>query len=411
MPAAYRSQKYKTLNILETEIATNGKTTLQDELKALRRHFHTYPELSWGEYETSRTLIEHLREMGLDVATGLAQTGFYVDIDSGNSGPTIAWRADMDALPIQDEKKVSYASKVEGISHMCGHDVHSTVAFGIVRKLIDDRDSFRGRIRVFWQPAEEQQPSGSPDMIRDGVLDGVEAVYGMHCDPHTESGKISLRPGAETAAFDAFQFEIDSGSTQHSARPHKGPDAMWVGNQLVHHLYQFAGRMTDALEPTVVSVCMFKGGNALNVIPRKVSIGGTIRTVSENKREIMRKHIQNLAQSLGLLHNVEIKTDFGLGAPAVMNNEAIYDFAVRELKSRYGDDAVIGRDQSMGAEDFSFYTVERPGLFIRVGTSSGPDTSHPLHSSLFDIDERILEPTAEMAAFLLRRHTLTEIRY
>ncbi len=398
------------MSTIEKELPAARTKGLQEELVELRRHLHQHPELSWGEYETSRLLIYRLRDLGLEVVTGLAQTGFYVDIDSGRPGPSIAWRADMDALPIQDDKQVSYASRVEGISHMCGHDVHTTIAYGIAKKLNEQKDAFRGRIRVFWQPAEEQQPSGSPDMIKDGVLDGIDAVYGMHCDPHTECGKISMRPGAETAAFDAFQFEIDSGSTQHSARPHKGPDAMWVGHQLVQHIYQFAGRITNALEPTVVSVCMFKGGNALNVIPRKVEIGGTIRTVSDSKREMMRAHLRKTAQSLGALHEVKISTDFGLGAPAVMNNEVMYEFAKNEIITRYGKDAFCGREQSMGAEDFAFYTVERPCLFIRVGTSSGPETSYPLHSSLFDVDERMLEPTSELAAHILMRHTQNDLK-
>jgi len=371
---------------------------------------HQNPELSWGEYNTSKLLIQKLRELGLKVVTGLAQTGFYTDIDSGRPGPCVAWRADMDALPIDDEKTVSYASKVPGVSHMCGHDVHTTIAFGVVKHLLANRDQFKGIIRVFWQPAEEQQPSGSPDMIKDGVLDGVDAVYGMHCDPHLDSGKYSLRPGPETAAFDSFEYEITSPSTNHSARPHKGPDAMWVGHQLVQNLYQFAGRMVNALEPTVVSVCKFNGGNALNVIPRKVTIAGTVRTVSETQRVVMKTYLNKMAASLAALHNVVITNDFGLGAPAVVNHPVLFEFAKKEVISLLGNDKFEDREQSMGAEDFSFYTSERPGLFIRVGTCSGPDTAHPLHSSLFDIDESVLSPAAAFVTHLLIQHTLNDFK-
>lgn len=400
----------KLLSTTQTEPHIKTADGLQEELLELRRHLHKNPELSWGEYNTSRLITEKLRDLGLEVTSGLAQTGFYVDIDSGRPGPHIAWRADMDALPIDDEKTVSYASTVPGVAHMCGHDVHTSVAFGVVKELIERRDEIKGKIRVFWQPAEEQQPSGSPDMIRDGVLDGIEAVYGMHCDPHVESGKISLRPGPETAAFDAFQFEVDSGSTNHSARPHKGPDAMWVGHQLVQNIYQFAGRMVNALEPTVVSVCKFNAGNALNVIPRKVYIGGTIRTVNEENREKMKSYLHQLAGSLAALHNVKITSDFGLGAPAVVNHPKLYEFAKNEVIKLFGADRFEGREQSMGAEDFAFYTSERPGLFVRVGTCNGPDTAHPLHSSLFDIDESVLGPTASFIAHLLVQHTITDLK-
>ncbi|MCH8567203.1 MAG: amidohydrolase [Balneolales bacterium] len=393
------------MSLSEPNLSTYSVTELQNELVELRRHLHQYPELSWGEYETSRLIISKLEALGLNVVKGLAQTGFYVDFDSAEPGPGIAWRADMDALPIQDEKNVPYASKVDGISHMCGHDVHTSIAYGVAKLLATREINFKGKIRIFWQPAEEQQPSGSPDMIRDGVLDGIDAVYGMHCDPHVKSGKISLRPGPETAAFDAFQFEINSGSTQHSARPHKGPDAMWVGHQMVQNIYQFAGRMVNALEPTVVSVCQFNAGTALNIIPKQVYIGGTIRTVSDSRRADMKDYLTRLAISLEKLHNVTIKTDFGLGAPAVVNHPVLYRYVRDEVRSCFGDKAFEGREQSMGAEDFSFYTSEKPGLFIRVGTGSGPETNHPLHSCMFDIDETILSPTASFIAHILTGHS------
>lgn len=346
----------------------------------------------------------------MNVTNGLAGTGFYTDIDSGKPGPHIAWRADMDALPIQDEKNVPYRSTVKNVSHMCGHDVHTTIAYGIARQLASQKQNFNGKIRVFWQPAEEMQPSGSPRMIRDGVLNGIDAIYGMHCDPHTPSGKISLRPGPETAAFDSFRFEIDSGSSQHSARPHKGPDSMWVGHQLVQHLYQFSGRMVNALEPTVVSVCIFEAGNALNVIPRKVKIGGTIRTVNEDKRDMMKTYLQDLCRNMQELHGVHIKADFGLGAPAVKNHPEMYRFARKQVENVYGKGGFTGRDQSMGAEDFSFYTSERPGLFIRVGTCNSAETAHPLHSGKFDVDEAVLSPTVGFISHLLMQHTLADFR-
>ena len=375
--------------------------SFQQELVDLRRYLHQNPELGWHEINTSTLIQKKLTDLDLKVVNGFAKTGFYTEIDSGKPGPTIAWRADMDALPIQDEKKVSYSSKNPGISHMCGHDVHTTIAFGLVRVLDNFKEDLEGKIRVFWQPAEEVQPSGAPAMIEDGILEGVEAVMAMHCDPHTQSGKYSLRSGPETAAFDSFRIKIESQSTQHSARPHKGPDAMWVGHQVVQHLYQFIGRMVNPLDPTVISICEFHAGFAMNVIPRSVDISGTIRTASGRKRELIKSHIKKLINTLSDLHQIRIDIEFGEGAPAVVNNNALFGFARKLLKKELGITAVIPREQSMGAEDFSFYTEKIPGLFIRVGTSNGAETSHPLHSSLFDIDESILAPTSAMIAHLM----------
>lgn len=377
---------------------------LQLELLDMRRHLHQNPETGWNEVGTSRFIRKKLEERNLSNKNGLAEHGFYTEIKGDHPGPLIAWRADMDALPIQDEKTVSYRSKNQGISHMCGHDVHSTVAFGIADLLSRNTDKIHGTVRVFWQPAEETQPSGAPAMIRDGVLKDVRAVFAMHCDPNTESGQISFCDGAETAAFDSFTVEVESGSSQHSARPHRGPDCMWISVEIIQHLYQYIGRMFDPLEPSVLSVCKFQGGDALNVIPKKVSFGGTFRTVNEQYRHQMRSWLTTLASNMAAQHDVKINVDFGLGAPSVMNNEMLYRFAKKEVINVLGRDKFPVRKQSMGGEDFGFYTVETPGLFLRIGTRCNADTAYPLHSSLFDIDERVLAPTAAFASHLLIRY-------
>ncbi len=378
-------------------------SSLQPELVDLRRHLHQNPELGWHEINTSAFIQKKLRDRGFEIVNGFAKTGFYTEVDSGKPGPTVAWRADMDALPIDDEKGASYSSKIPGVSHMCGHDAHTTIAYGIARLLQIHKDEFKGKVRIFWQPAEEVQPSGAPVMIEDGILEGVEAVMAMHCDPHTESGKFSLRNGPETAAFDSFRVKIESPSTQHSARPHKGPDAMWVGHQVVQHLYQFIGRLVDPTDPTVISICEFHAGFAMNVIPRKVNLSGTIRTASGRKRMFIKEHIKELLQTLATLHHVQIDVEFGLGAPAVVNNDSLYNFAKKLIKKDIGNTAVVPREQSMGAEDFSFYTEKLPGLFLRVGTCNSPETSYPLHSSKFDIDENVLAPTATFVSHLIMK--------
>lgn len=374
-----------------------------EELIALRRNLHQHPELGWNESETSEKISKNLADAGFRSSNGLAGYGLYTDIGK-NNGPMVAYRADMDALPIQDQKQVPYASKVPGCAHMCGHDVHSTIALGVARILGQFSDQLDGRVRVIWQPAEETQPSGAPEMISAGVLDGVRAIYGAHCDPTLETGRLSIRRGAETAAFDSFMITVKSDSTTHSARPHMGTDTIWIANQIIQNMYQFIGRITDVLKPTTISICTFHAGEALNVIPNTVEFGGTIRTVSDDKREGIRTYVKSLIGSMQSLYDVQIDIRFGMGAPPVLNDDRLHDHALHLIYQQMGKNAYREREQSMGAEDFSFYTRIVPSLFIRVGSAGSPQTSYPLHSSLFDVDERMIAPTVAFMSWLLIRH-------
>jgi amidohydrolase len=376
---------------------------LNEELIQFRRDLHQHPEIGWNENETSRKISKRLTDQGLKVRNGLAGYGLCTDIGSGN-GQLIAFRADMDALPIQDQKQVPYASKVPGCAHMCGHDVHSTVALGVAKVLHRFSDEIGGRIRVLWQPAEETQPSGAPEMISAGVLEGVKAIYGVHCDPNLSTGIYSMRKGAETAAFDSFIITVKADSTTHSARPHKGTDTIWIANQIIQNLYQFIGRITDVLKPTTISICTFHAGEALNVIPNTVEFGGTIRTVSDDRRESIRTYVKSLIGSMQSLYDVQIDIRFGMGAPPVVNDERLHDHAVQLIHHQLGKNAFCTREQSMGAEDFSFYTRIVPSLFVRVGSAGSQQTAYPLHSSLFDVDERIIVPTVAFMSWLLMRH-------
>lgn len=374
-----------------------------DELVKLRRDIHQHPELGWNENKTSEKISKKLAEAGLKSSNGLAGYGLYTDIGKKN-GRMVAFRADMDALPIQDQKHVPYASKVPGCAHMCGHDVHTSVALGVAKVLSHFSDELQGQVRVFWQPAEESQPSGAPEMISAGILDGVGAIYGVHCDPNLPTGKLSMRRGAETAAFDSFMITVKSDSTTHSARPHLGTDTIWIANQIIQNLYQFIGRITNVLRPTTISICTFHAGEALNVIPNSVEFGGTIRTVSDDKREGIRTYVKSLIGSMQSLYDVQIDIRFGMGAPPVINDDRLFDHALQLINHQLGKNSFIDREQSMGAEDFSFYTRIVPSLFVRVGSAGSPQTAHPLHSSLFDVDERMIAPTVAFMSWLLIRH-------
>jgi amidohydrolase len=378
--------------------------SLQSDLVALRRHIHQFPEISWEEVKTSSRLQMMLADRGLQSGHQIAKTGFFIDIEGKEPGPMIAYRADMDALAINDAKRCSYSSKIAGAGHMCGHDYHSTLAYGVALLLHDNRDKFNGTVRVFWQPAEESSPSGAPSMIDDGVLNGVEAVYGIHCDPTIPSGTVAVRHGADTASFDAIKIEVRTDNTTHSARPHTGKDVMWIAHQVLLNLYQIPTRITDARSPLVISICTFHAGEALNIIPDHVRFGGTIRASSDTERYRVRQHIYQLAIQTEELYVVKVEVDLIPGAPPVLNYAALVDAVRAEMLEVLGPDAVLEREQSMGAEDFGYYSHFVPAVFMRIGTSCSPETSFPLHSKFFDVDESTMAPVSALLSYLLIRH-------
>ncbi|MEX0778548.1 MAG: amidohydrolase [Balneolales bacterium] len=377
---------------------------INKELIHFRRRLHRNPEVGWKEYETARAIREMLQHDGIQAQTFSDHNGLYTDIKGSNGGPTISYRADMDALPIHDEKEVPYNSRVSGFGHMCGHDVHTTIALGIAKLLNKHSNYLSGTVRIFWQPAEELSPGGALQMIKDGVLEKVDAVYALHCDPTMPSGKYRLKSGAETASFDTFKITVDAHETTHSARPHTGKDTVWIANQLAQSLYQLPGRFTDARDPAVIAICTFHGGETFNVIPRKVSFGGTIRTSWEEDRDLFREQIIAIADHAQSLYETSIKAVVNRGAPAVINDESLFKFADTVIANQIGRENTRRSRQSMGAEDFAYFSQEVPGLYLRMGTSNSPETSHPLHSSLFDIDESVIAPTAALMSFVLMQH-------
>jgi len=377
---------------------------LEEDLIHLRRTLHQHPETGWSEYKTSETLRGHVGENSMPTPADTAGTGFYVDIQGEHDGPLVAYRADMDALPIQDRKEKPYASKRTGLGHLCGHDVHSTIAYGVARLLHRHRHELHGTVRVFWQPAEEVTPSGAPMILKDGILDEIEAIYGIHCDPTLPSGCYSSRPGAETGSFDTFEVSVDTPSTSHSARPYEGKDTIWIANQIIQHFYQMIGRVTDVRKPAVISICTFHAGEALNVIPHHASFGGTVRTMNEQLRQQLREYMADITREIGRLNGVDARIRLGRGSPSVINNYQLYRFMRKLIGTQLGDEKFLDREQSIGAEDFAYYTQRFPGLFMRVGTAHGPETSFPLHHSCFDVDESVIAPASALMAYALIRH-------
>lgn len=374
-------------------------------LTSVRRHLHAHPEVGFHEFETYAFLREMLEMHGLEPVGPLAETGLYVDIHGATPGRFVGYRADIDALPIQDQKSVSYRSTKDGVAHLCGHDAHASIALGAALLLHEQRNRFSGTARVFFQPNEEGTPSGAPRMIEAGVLDGLEAVYALHVDPTLEAGRYGLISGAISAAADKFRILVHGASTGHSARPHQYVDTIWIATQIANGLYQLIGRQTDARNPAVLTICRIHGGEAFNVIPATVELGGTLRSTDRDQRVQIKELIRKVSTAIGETHGARIDVEMTPGSPAVVNDHRLVSHAAELIAHQFGDGAIYWVPvPSMGSEDFAHYLQHVPGALIRLGTSSGPDTSHTLHDGYFDLDESVLAPAASLAAALVRTH-------
>ena len=370
---------------------------LRQELSTLRRTLHARPELGFQEHATSATVKAWLTERGLTPGPPLAGTGFAVEIEGAHPGPIVAYRADMDALPIEEATDAPYRSQTPGVMHACGHDAHMTIASGVALLANARRDEMHGTLRVFFQPNEESSPSGAPVMIEDGVLDGVSAAYAVHVDPTLAVGRVGLRAGSFTAACSPFLVTVASGKSGHSARPHETADTIWIAQQIMAELYQLAGRVTDARRPSVITICRVQGGDALNVIPSQVEFGGTVRCSDTETLTFLREKIRRVAGALGAVYNADVDVDYAHLLPAVVNTADEVQTAREVTLETLGDEAAVELPlPSMGGEDFSYYLREVPGAMLRIGTASGERTRYPLHHSRFDLDEAALPLAARL---------------
>ncbi len=395
---------------LDADFLTLGEAAASTDefrhfLVAIRRNLHRHPELGFQERRTSAFIRKVLTEHGLEVHGPIAKTGLYVDIKGAGAGPMVGYRADMDALPIQDAKTSAYASKNDGVAHLCGHDAHVTIAIGAAILLSGMRDRINGTIRIFFQPNEEGSPGGATSMIRDGVLEGLEAVYALHVDPSLEAGKFGLIVGPVTAATDRFRVIIRNQSTGHSARPQETGDTVWIAVQVCTALYQQIGRVTDARNPAVLTICRIRGGDAYNVIPSDIEFGGTLRTTGPDDRQFLIQRIKRIASDLAAQNGVTAAVEIEHGSPPVINNDALIGHLEGTIRHLFGDEAVFYVPMpSMGAEDFAHYLEHVPGALLRVGTFSGPKSSFPLHDAHFDVDESAIAPASLLFARALSDH-------
>jgi len=358
----------------------NRLADLTDEIAAWRRDFHENPEILYETVRTAGKVADLLESFGLDeVTTGIGKTGVVGVIRgrNGGAGKTIALRADMDALPIEETTGKPYASKVPGKMHACGHDGHTAMLLGAAKYLAETRN-FDGTVVVIFQPAEEGG-AGAKAMIDDGLMTRwpIEEVYGMHNFPGMAVGEFAIRKGPIMAATDEFGITI-TGRGGHAAKPHETIDPIVCGTQIVSALQTIASRNADPLGSVVVSVTVFQGGNAFNVIPQEVTLRGTVRTLSPEMRDLAQERMETIVKSIGDAFGANAELTFRRGYPVTANHDAQTDFAA-DIAEGIAGAGRVRRDIApmMGGEDFSYMLEERPGAFIFAGNGDSAGLHHP----------------------------------
>ena len=361
---------------------------IKDEIYAIRRHFHRYPELSFKEFNTAETISQHLNNLGISHKKGVGKTGIVGEINFG-PGPTIALRADMDALPIQEENNLDYKSLNEGVMHACGHDGHMAILLGAANALSKNSKLKKGTVRFIFQPAEEGL-GGAKYMIEDGCLDKVDEIYGLHLWNYQLYGEVGIKDGPVMASADLFDIEV-SGKGGHGATPQGTVDAIVVASNLVTMLQTIVSRNTNPLESTVLSIGKIKGGHNFNIISDKVHMSGTTRAYTEENRTMIKQRMKEVIEGVSKSFGADIKLNYKDGYPPTVNHSSQVE-KVLEAASSVVASGAKNPYLSMGGEDFSYYLQNKPGCFFFVGSAPNENEilSTPHHCSHFNIDERAL---------------------
>ncbi len=368
---------------------------LTDQLISIRRNLHENPELSYEEFKTTKAIKNWLEEKNITIINSSLETGVIAEISGNSNGPLIAIRADIDALPIQEETNLPYASKINGKMHACGHDFHTAAIIGAAYLLKEKESSLSGTVRFIFQPAEESS-NGACKVIEAGHLHGVQAIFGMHNKPDLPVGTIGIKDGPLMAGVDRFEIEIHGVGT-HAAVPDAGVDPIVASSQIVMALQTIVSRNISSSHNVVVSVTNIHSGNTWNVIPEKATLEGTVRTFQTETREkipaLMKRIIQGVSDALG------VKTEFRFyaGPPAVHNDTSLTNLSTQVAETMNLN--IISPTPSMAGEDFSFYQQEIPGSFVFMGTSG----THEWHHPSFTVDERALPISAEYFALLAEK--------
>ena len=373
---------------------------LHPQVVAWRRHLHRHPELAFEEHETAAFVARQLTDLGIPHRTGVARTGVVGEIVGQKPGPTLALRADLDALPIHEANAHDYASCHPGRMHACGHDAHTASLLGTAALLVQHRDQLAGTVRLVFQPSEEKLPGGASVMLAEHALDGVSAIVGQHVMPVLDVGRVGIRSGRYMASADEIYIDI-VGRGGHAAQPHTLIDPVGIAAQLIVALQQVVSRRADPRLPSVLSFGRVEALGATNVVPERVHLEGTFRTFDESWRSRAHQAIADIAHGIVEGMGARLELDIRRGYPVLTNDPQLTDRVRAGIEAYAGPENVVDLDLWMASEDFAYYTQALPGCFYRIGTrNEARGIVHGLHTPQFDIDEEALALSTGLMAWL-----------
>lgn len=372
-----------------TDLIKQEVQNILEEVISIRQHLHKHPELSFKEYKTSQFIQDKLNAWGIPFKTGFVDTGIVVELKSGDSDKKLALRADMDALPIQEESNKPYCSQNDNIMHACGHDAHTASLLGSLYILNKHKDLWEGQLTAIFQPGEELLPGGAKLMLEAGALNSnPDYIIGQHVYPDLESGKVGFRGGQYMASCDEIHLTI-KGTGGHAALPHKLTDVVLIASQLIVSLQQVVSRKLTPYTPAVLSFGYVNANGATNIIPNEVHLKGTLRCMDEHWREVAHQEIDKLTKYTVEGMGGEYHLDIRKGYPSLFNNPEFTAKAKSIAIDYLGEENVVDLDLRMTAEDFAYYSQVIPSCFYRFGTAEPNKISEKkLHHPEFDIDER-----------------------
>lgn len=362
---------------------------LHDEMIAARRHLHADPELSNDEHRTQAFIQRWLKDRGIGDAQPAGGTGACIDIvgTAGDSHRTLAIRADIDALPIEEQSGVAFASTRPGVMHACGHDAHTAMGLATAALLHRSRHQFRGTVRMIFQPAEEAEPLGGRRVVHEEKrLQGVAAAIGIHVDPYLETGRLGAVSGSVTLSSDIFDVTI-RGRSAHAATPHQGVDAIAIGTAIIAEIQKIVSRETDAFDQLIMSVTAFQAGASYNVVADRAVLKGTIRCGRPETRERAHRRLREIVVGTAALHRGQAEIEIVTGEPSVQNDAGMVEL-IREVA---GESAFVALPGWAAADDFGFYSEACPSVYFRLGIrNEAAGSVHPLHHPQFRVDEAAL---------------------
>lgn len=393
-----------TLETWVEELKKNQEETLEN-----RRYLHAHPELSFQEIKTAAFIKDALTGYGIeDISTDVGNGyGLIAKIYGGQAGPTIALRADFDALAITEETDVPFISENDGVMHACGHDVHTAALLSVAKVLQNHREQLKGNVVLIHQNAEEILPGGAKSMVEAGALDGVDYVFGIHVSSALEAGKIGYCKSYGSAAADSFKITIQ-GKGGHAARPHQTIDSIIIASQIITNLQTLVSRQVDPIKPVVLTFASVNAGaTAYNIIADTATITGTIRTLDDDVRQYMKKKLFETSELVASLQGGSVKIDFTDGYPSIKNTPNEVNILKESLNDYFGPELIQEIPVMMGGEDFSYFLEEKPGAFFYVGgKNSEIHADYPHHHPKFKLDEQCVYQSGEAFLVLAAKYLL-----